>query len=42
VHVIILFGAQLIPNAPDFFDRAFSLHGIRLTSIHGVCKAPAA
>jgi len=42
MHVIILFGAQLIADAPDFFDGAFWFHGIKLPSIRGVCKPPAA
>lgn len=32
MHVITIFGAQFIPDAPEFFDAAFSRHGIRLTS----------
>jgi hypothetical protein len=31
MHVITLFGAQFIPDAPDFFNGVFSRHSIRLT-----------
>ena len=40
IQVKTLFGAQFIPDAPDFFDGAFLLHAINLPSIPGVCKAP--
>src|ERR1019366_8818162 len=38
MHVVILRGAQLIPDAPDFFDGAFLLHPSKLPSTRGACK----
>jgi hypothetical protein len=38
MHVIILLGAQLVPDAPDFFDGAFLFHTFRLPLTRGACK----
>lgn len=40
MHVKTFFGAQFIPDTPDFFDGAFLFQAIKVPSIPGACKAP--